>query len=155
MGLFECFSQFHSVVQSCPNLCDPMDCSTPGLVSNTDSRSSLKFMSIKSVMPFSHLSLYYLLLLLPSIFPSIRFFWNESDFRIRGPKYWSFILCISLSNEYSGLILGWTSWISLQSKGLSRIYSNTTVQKYQLLGAQLYSPTHTSIYDYWQNYSFY
>ena len=76
--------------------------------------------------------------LLPSIFPSIRFFSNESVLCIRWPKYWSFRFSISPSTEYSGLIsLGWTGWISLQSKGLSRVFSNTTVQKHQFFGTQL------------------
>ena len=70
---------------------------------------------------------------LPSIFPSIRVFSNESALCIRWPKYWSFIFSISPSNKYSEL----TSLISLQSKGLSRVFSNTTVQKHQFFGAQL------------------
>ena len=70
---------------------------------------------------------------LPSIFPSIRVFSNESVLPIRWPKYWSFGFSISPSNEYSGL----TGWISLQSMGLSRVFSNTTVQKHQFFGAQL------------------
>ena len=70
----------------------------------------------------------------PSIFPSIRVFSKESILRIRWPKYWSFSFSISSSNEYSGLIFfGWTGWISLLSKGLSRVSSNTTVQKHQFL----------------------
>ena len=78
-------------------------------------------------------------LLLPSIFPSIRVFSDESALRVRWPRYWSFSLGISSSNEYSGLIsLGWTGWISLQSKGLSRVFSNTTVQKHQFFGPQFF-----------------
>ena len=78
------------------------------------------------------------LLLLPSIFPNIRDFSTESALCIRWPKYWSFSFSISPSNEYSGLIsLGWTGWISLQSKGLSRVFSNTTVQKHQFFSTQL------------------
>ena len=72
----------------------------------------------------------------PSIFPSIRVLWNESAFRIRWPKYWSFSFNISPSNEHPGLIsLGWIGWISMQSKGLS-VFSNTTVQQHQFFGAQ-------------------
>ena len=90
-------------------------------------------MSIELVMPFNHLILCHPLLLLPSIFPTIRIFSNESALRIRWPKYWSFNFNISPSNEHPGLIsLRWTGWISLQSKGLSRVFSNTTVQKHQL-----------------------
>ena len=77
-------------------------------------------------------------LLLPSIFPSIRVFSSESALHIRWPEYWSFSFNISASNEYSGRFpLGWTGWISLQSKGLSGVFSSTTVQKHQSLCAQL------------------
>ena len=101
----------------------------------TNSRSLLKLLSIKSVMPFNHLILCRRLLL-PSIFPSIRVFSNESVLHIRWPKYWSF--SFSPSNEYSGLISFRMDWlISLQSKGLSRVFSNTTVQKHQFFCAQL------------------
>ena len=101
----------------------------------TNSRSLLKLMSIESVMPSNHLILCHPLLLLPSIFPSIRVFSNESVLPIRWPKYWSFNFSISPFNEYSGLISFRTGWISLQSKGLSRVFSNTTVQKHQLFSA--------------------
>ena len=78
------------------------------------------------------------LLLPPSIFPSIRVFSNESVLHTRWPKYWSFSFSISPSNEYSGLISFRMDWlISLQSKGLSRVFSNTTVQKHQFFGTQL------------------
>ena len=101
-------------------------------LSITNSWSLFRLMSIKSVMPTSHLIFWHPLLLLPSIIPSIRLFSNESVICIMWPKYWSFSFSISPSNEYSGLIsLGWTGWISLQSKGLSRVFSNTTVQKHQ------------------------
>ena len=122
--------QFSSVAQSCPTLCEPMNYSMPGLRSITNSLSLPKLMSIESVMPFNHLNLCYPLLLLPSIFPSIRVFPNESVLLIKWPKYWSFSFNMSPSKEQSGLIsLGWTGWISLQFKGLSRVFSNTTVQK--------------------------
>ena len=127
-----------SVAQSCPTLCDLMDCSTPGLPVYHQLPELTQLMSIESVMPSNHLILCCPLLLLPSIFSSIRVFSNESALRIRWPKYWSFSFNISPSNEHSGLIfLGWTVWISLQSKGLSRVFSNTTVQKHQFFGAQL------------------
>ena len=104
----------------------------------TSSGSLLKLMSIELVMPSDHLILCCPFLLLPLIFPSIRVFSNESVLRIRWPKYWSFSFSISPSNEYSGLFpLGLTGWISLQSKGLSIVFSNTTVQKHQFFGAQL------------------
>ena len=105
-----------------------MDCSSPGFLSVTNSQSLLKLTCIESVMPSNHLILCHPLLLLPSIFPSIRVFSNESALHIRWPKYWRFSFNISLPNEHLGLIsLGWTGWISLQSKGLSKVFSNTTV----------------------------
>ena len=77
------------------------------------------------------------LLLLPSIFPSIRVFSNESVLHIRWPKYWNFSFRIVLPMNIQNLfLLGWTSWISLQSKGLSRVFSNTTVQKHQFFSVQ-------------------
>ena len=104
----------------------------------TNSQSLPKLMSIESVMPSNHLILCCPLLLLPSIFTSIRVFSNKSALRIRWPKYWSFSLNISPSNEHQDWSpLGWTGWISLQSKGLSRVFSKTTVQKHQFFGAQL------------------
>ena len=107
-------------------------------LSITNSGSLPKLMSIESVMPSNPLILCRPLLLLPSIFPSMRVFSSESDLHIRWPKYWSFSFNISPSNENSGWSpLGWTGWISLQSKGLSRIFSNTTVQKQQFFCAQL------------------
>ena len=127
--LFQCVTyQFSSATQSCPALCDPMDCSTPGFPVQTNSRSLLKLMSIKSVIPSSHLILYRPLFLLPSIFPSIRVLSNESVLRIRWPKYWSFSFNLSPStsvlpmNTQDWSPLGLTGWISLQSKGLSRVY---------------------------------
>ena len=106
-------------------------------LSITNSWSLLKLMSIKSVMPSNHLILCCPLLLPPSIFPSIRVFSNESVLRIRWPKYWSFIFSISPSNEYSGLISFRIDWLILQSKGLSRVFSNTTVLKHEFLLTQL------------------
>ena len=80
--------QFSSVAQSCPTLCEPINRSTPGLPVHTNSRSSLRLMSIESVMPSSHLILCCPLLLLPSIPPIIRVFSNEPTLRMRWPKYW-------------------------------------------------------------------
>ena len=102
-----------SVTQSYPTLCDTMNCSTPGLPSITNSRSSLKLMCIKSVMPSSHLILCRPLLLLPPIAPSIRVFSNESTLRMRLPKYWSFSLSISPFNEHPGLISFSMHWLDL------------------------------------------
>ena len=119
----------YSVAKSCPALSDPMNCSSPCFPVLAISRSLLKLMSIESVMPFNHLIHCHSLLLLHSIFPSIRVFCNESVLPIRWPKYWSFSFSISLSNEYSGLISSRIGLISLQSKGLSRVFSNTIFQK--------------------------
>ena len=108
-------------------------------LSITNSWSLLKFMSIMSVMPSNHLILCHPLLHPPSIFPSIRVFSNESVLRIRWPKYWNFSFSISPSNEYSGLI-GWTGWISLQSKGLSTLLQHHIINIYpnSLNGAALH-----------------
>ena len=96
--------QFSSVAQSCPTICDPMNRSTPGLPVHHQLPESTQPMSIVSVMPSNHLILCHPLLLLPSIFPSIRVFSNESALPIRWPKYWSFSFNISPSNEHPGLI---------------------------------------------------
>ena len=111
-------------------------------LSITNSGSSLRLLSIKSVMPCSHLILCRPLLLLSTIPPSIRVFSNESTLCIRWPKYCSFSFSIIPSKE----IPGFTGWISLQSKGLSRVFSNTTVQKHQFFGAQLSSQSNSHIH---------
>ena len=129
--------QFRSVTQSCPTLCDPKDCSMPGLPVHHHSQSLLKLISIESVMPCNHLTLCHPLHLPRSILASIWVFSSESVLRIRWPKYWSFSFNISSSNEHSVLISFRMNWIPLQSKGLSRVFSNTTVQKHQFFGAQL------------------
>ena len=111
----------------------PFSCSVvsdSATLSITNSQSLFKLMSIELVMPSNHLILCCPLFLPPSIFPSIRVFSNESVLRIRWPKYCSFIFSISPSNEYLGLIsFRMTGWVSLLSKGLSRVFSSTTVQK--------------------------
>ena len=145
--------QFSSVAQSCPTLCDPMNRRKLASLSITNSQSSLKLTSIELVMPSSHLILCPPLLPLPSVFPSISVFSNESLLHIRWPNYWSFSFSISPSNQ-DWFPLGWTGWIPLQSKGFSRVFSNTTVQNHQFCGAQLYSPTLTPIRDYRKNHSF-
>ena len=110
---------FSSVTQSCPTLCDPMNPSTPGwdpgswIPSITNSWSLLKLMSIESGMPSNHLILCCPLLLLPSIFPSIRVFSNESALRIRWSKDWSFSFNISPSNEHPGLVSFRMDWLDL------------------------------------------
>ena len=142
-----CYNQFMSVAQSCLTFHDPMNHSTPASLSISNSCSPPKLMSIESVMPSSHLLLCHPLLLLPSIFRSIRVFSNESALFIRWPKYWSFSFNISPFNEHPGLIsFRMTGWISLQSKGLSRIFSNTTVQKHHFFSAQLSSQSNSHIH---------
>ena len=111
---FYCLSvQFSSVAQSCPTLCNPMNLSTPGPLSITNSWSSPKLMCIELVMPSSHLILCRPLLLLPPIPPSIRVFSNESTLCIRWPKYWSFSLSISPSNEHPELVSSRMDWLGL------------------------------------------
>ena len=113
----------------------------------TNSQSPPKPISVKSVMSSNHLIPCRPLLLLPSVFPSIRVFTMRQLFESGGqrPKYWSFSFSISPSNDYSGWFpLGLTALISLQSKGLSRVFSNTTVQKHQFFSTQpsLWSSSH-------------
>ena len=117
-------------------------------LSITNSRSSLRLTSIKSVMPSSHLILCRPLLLLPPIPSSIRVFSNESTLRMRWPKYWSFSFSISVlsMNTQDWSPLEWTDWISLQSKGLSRVFFNTTVQKHQFFSAQPSSQSNSHIH---------
>ena len=114
-------SLISSVIQSCPALCDSMDCSFPmdqASLSIINFQSLLKPMSIELVMPSNHLTLCCPLLLLPSVFPSIRGFSNESLLPIRWPKYWSFSFSISPSNEYSELITFRIDWFDLAVQGI-------------------------------------
>ena len=163
-----------SVTQSCPILCNPIDWSMPGFPqfqfssvqslsrvrlfatpwvtacqaspSITNSRSSLRLTSVNSVMPSSHLILCHPLLLLPPIPPSIRVFSTESTLHVRWPKYWSFSFSIIPSKKSQGWSSEWTGWISLQSKGLSRVFSNTTVLKHQFFGTQPSSQSNSHIH---------
>ena len=105
------FSSVQST-KSCLTLCDPMNCSMPGFPVHHQ-LLELKLMSIESVMPSNHLILCHSLLLLPSIFPSIRVFSNDSVLHIRWPKYWSLNFSINPSNEYSGLISFKIDWFDL------------------------------------------
>ena len=127
-------------------LCDPMDCSTPGLPVHYQLLELLKLMSIELVMPSSHLILCCPLLLLPSVFPSIRVFSYESALYIKWPKCWSFSFSISPSNEYSRLIFFRMDWFDrLAVQGT--LFSNTIVQKHEFFGAQpsLWSSSHIHI----------
>ena len=126
-------------------------------LSITNSKSLLKLMSIKSVRPSNHLILYRLLILLPSIFPSIRVFSKESILCIRWPKYWSFSSSISPSNEYSGLICLRMDWLDLLAvqwtlKSLLQHHSSkaSILQCSAFFIVQLSHFTH----DYWKNHSF-
>ena len=141
-----CLTQFSSV-QSLSRVwlfSTPWIAARQASLSITSSQSLLKLMSIESVMPSNHLILCHPLLLLPSVFPSIRVFSKESVLCIRWPKYWSFssVLPVNTQDWYP---LEWTGWISLQSKGLSRVFSNTTVQNHQFFGTQLSSQSNCHI----------
>ena len=149
--------QFSSVAQSCPTLCDPINRSTPGLPVHHQIPEFLQTHghwvsdAIQPSHPLSSPS--------PPAFNLSQhqglFQWVSSFQQVA--KVLEYQLNISLSNEHPGLIsLGWTGWISLQSKGLSRVFSKTTVQNNQFSFALsfLYTPTLTSIHDYWKNHSF-
>jgi len=172
---------FVIVVQSlsCVQLCNPMDCSMPGFpqfssvpllsrvrlfatpwttahqasLSVTNSWSFPKPMSIRSVMPSNHLILCHPLLLLPSIFPSIRVFSNESALCIRWPKYWSFSFNISPSNEHPELIFFRMDWLDLLA--VQGTQESSSTPQFKSINSSvlsfLYSPTLTSIHDYWKN----
>ena len=114
-----------------------MDCSTPGFLSFTISQSLLKLMSIESVMPSNHLILCGPLLLLPSIFPSIKLFFSESVLRIRWPKYWSFSFNISPSNERPGLIfrMNWLDLLAVQGTLKSLLEHHSSIASILLRSA--------------------
>ena len=147
-----------SVIRSCLILSDPINCSMSSKASLafTVSWSLLRFMSIESVMPSNHLMFCWSHLLLPSIFPSIKVFSNESALHIRWPKDWSFSFSISPSNEYSGLIsfrIGWFDLLAVQeTQELSPAPQVKSINS--LSCSLLYGPTLTSIHDYWKNHSF-
>ena len=151
------FHQFSSVQSLSPIqlFATPWTTTRQTSLSIANTWNLLKLTSMETVMPSKHLILCHALLLPPSIFPSITVFSNDSVLCIRSLKYWSFRFSISLSNEYSGFPLGRTVLISLQSKGLSRVFSDTTVQSINsLVLSFLYSPTLTCIHNYWKNHSF-
>ena len=130
-----------------PTLCDPMNHSTPGLPVHHQLPETTQTHVHWVGDAIQHLILCRPLLLLPPIPPRIRLFSNKSTLRMRWPKYWSFTFNISPSKEHPGLIsLGWTGWLSLKSKGLSRVFSNTTVQKHQFFSAQLSSQSNFHIH---------
>ena len=150
--------KMHSSVQSPSRVrlfASPWTAACQAFLFITNSQSLPTLMSIESVMPSNHLILYHPLLFQPSTFPSIRVFSNESALRIGGQNTGvSASTSVLPMNTQDWSPLGWTGWIPLQSKGLPRVFSNTTVQKHQFFGAQfLYNPTLTSICDYWKNHS--
>ena len=135
--------EFSSVALSCPTLCDPMDCSTPGLHVH---HQLLKLMSTEVGDTINHLILCHPLLP-PSIFPSIRAFLMSQFFASGGQSIGvsasESVLPVNIKDRFS---LGWTGWISLLSKGLSRVFYNTTVQKHQFFGPQLSSQSNSHIH---------
>ena len=138
---------FHSSLQVCSSglslshvrlFVTPWTAARQASLSIPNCRSLLKLTSIKLVMPSSHLILCRPLLLLPSISRSTRVFSNKSGLRIRWPNYWSFSFNIGPSDDTQDRsALGWSGWVSLQPKGLSRVFSNTIVRKHQFFRAQL------------------
>ena len=145
------FKSVSSISQSCLTLCDPMDFTYQASLTITNSRSLLKLTSIKSVMPSNHLIICHPLLLLPSIFPSIRVFSNESVLRIRWPKYWSLSFSIILSNESSELIsfrIDWFDLLAVQEtlKSLLQHHSSTAsiLQHSAFFMVQLSHPDRTT-----------
>ena len=135
--MLSCYYSLSSVAQSGPSLCDPMNCSTPGLPVHHQLPDSLRLTPIESVMPSSHLILCRPLLLLPLIPPSIRSFPMSQLFTWGGQSTGVSALASFLPKKsQSWSPSEWTGCFSLQSKGLSRVFSSTTVQKHQFFGAQ-------------------
>ena len=146
-----------SLAQSCLTFVMLWTASCQAFLSITNSQSLLKLKSIKSVMPSNHLILCRPLLLLPSIFPSIRVFSNDSALCIRQPEYWSFSFSVCPSKEYSVLISFRTDWFDILAvqgtlKSLIQHYKFKNINSSML--RFLYGPILTSIHDYWKNQSF-
>ena len=139
---------FSSVIQLCPTLCHPMDCSTPGLPVHHQLPELAQTQSNQLVMPSNHLNLCCPLLLPPSIFPSIRVFSNESVLHIKWRKYWSFSFSISPSNKYSGLTSFRIDWLDLLAvKGTLK----SLLQHHQFCSTQLSLESNSHIHTYWKN----
>ena len=145
-----------SVSPSCPALCDPMDYSTPGFPVFIIFRSLLKLMSIESVMPSNHLTLSVVpfsvcLLSFPASGSFLMSQLFASGGQNTGPSSSASVFPMNMQDWFP---LGWSSWISLQSKGLSRVFSNTTVQKHQFFRVKpsLWSTSHIHTW-YWKNHS--
>ena len=155
--LFKVLSPCFCSVASCVRLfVTPWTAAHQVSLSITNSWSLLKLMSIESVMASNHFILCCPLFLLPSVFPSIRVFSNESVLHIRWPKYWSFSFSISPSSEYSGLISFRIDWFDLPA--VQRALKSSSTPKFKSINSLvlsfLYHPTLTSIHDYWKNHSF-
>ena len=132
-----------------------MDCSAPGLPVHHQLLEFTQLVSIESVMPSNHLILCRPLLLLPSVFPSIRVFSKEAVLHIRWAKYWSFSFSISPSNEYSGLISFRIDWFDLLAAQEQESSSSSQFENISSSAPSfLYGPTLTSIHDGWKNHSF-
>ena len=151
---FHFIIQFGSVIQSCPILCNPTDCSAPGLPVH----HQLPLLSIESVMPSNHLILCCPLLLPPSIFPSIRVFSNESALCIRWPKDWSFSFSISPSNEYSELIsfkMDRLDLLAIQRTLTSLLQHHSSKESIlQCSPFLIVRLSHPYIHEYWKKNSF-
>ena len=147
--------QFSSVTQSCQLFAAPWTAACWASLSITNSQSLAKLMSMESVMPSNHFILCRPLLLLPSIFPSIRDFSSESALPIRWPKYWSFSFSISPSNEYSGLLSFRLDWLDLLA--VQGTQESSPTPQFKSINSSvlsfLYSQNLTSKHDYWKNYS--
>ena len=148
-------SDYSSVAQSCPTLYDLMNCRTPGLAVHHQLPEFTKITSIKSVMPSSHLILCCPLLLLPEIHPASESFPMSQYFAWGGQSTGVSVLAsFPPKNSQGWSPSEWTGWTSLQSRGLSGVFSNTTVQKHQFFGAQLPSQSNSHIHnDQWENHS--
>ena len=149
-------SCYCSVTQLCPTLCDPMGCSTPGFPVPHHLPKYAQVHVHCMVMPSSHLILWRPLLLLPSIFPSIRDFSNESAVCIRWPQYWSFSFSISPSNEYLELIslkIDWFDLLVVQETRRSLLQHHSWKASILWRSALFYSPTLKTVCDYWEDHS--
>ena len=150
--------QFSSVAQWCPTLCDPMDCSTPGLpVYHQLPEFTQTHVHWVGDAISNHLILCYPLLLLPSIFPSIRVFSNESALCIRWPKYWSFSFSITPSNEYPGLIsfrMDWLDCLPVQGTLKSLLQHHSSKASVLWCSVFFIVQLSTSMHDYWKSHGF-
>ena len=155
-SLFFFISEFSLVTQPCPTLCDTMDCSMPGFPVHYQLPELVQTHVHRVGDTIQSFILCCPLLLLPSIFPSIKVISNESVLPIRWPKYWSISFSISPSNEYSGLISFRMDWLDLLTVQGTLKESSPTPQFKSINSSALsflYSPTLTSIHDYWKNHS--